>query len=144
MCSWRFLPGLQHEDHLVDAGLLVAAQVLAHLLGRADRAAQAGGVAGGDLGAEPLLLEGRGGDLGGVAQLVAPLEELLPHVGVAGHVLAEHVVVAERVAEEVARPRCPARSPRPRRGCTIIGVTQATCGLTAWPTGTHLSASVRS
>ena len=34
--------GLQHEDHLVDAGLLVAAQVAAHLLGRADGAPQAG------------------------------------------------------------------------------------------------------
>ena len=34
------LARLRREDHLVDAALLVAAQVLAHLLGRADRAAQ--------------------------------------------------------------------------------------------------------
>ena len=26
----------------------------------------------------------------------------------------------------------------------IIGVTHATCGLTAWPTGTHFSRSVSS
>ncbi len=29
-------------------------------------------------------------------------------------------------------------------GAHIIGVTHATCGLTARPTGTHFSASVRS
>ncbi len=28
--------------------------------------------------------------------------------------------------------------------CSIIGLTQATCGLTAKPTGTHCSANVRS
>ena len=56
-------PGLEHEDHLVDAGLLVAAEVLAGLLGRADAAPQAGGVAGGDLGAEALLLHGPGDGL---------------------------------------------------------------------------------
>ena len=40
MCSWRFLPACDAEDHLVDAALLVAAQVVADLVGRADRAAQ--------------------------------------------------------------------------------------------------------
>ena len=57
MSSCRFLPACMHEDHLVDAGLLVAPEVLADLVGRADRAAQARGVARGDLGAEPLLFE---------------------------------------------------------------------------------------
>ena len=58
-------------------------------------------VAGGDLGAESLLFERLGRGLGGVAELVAPLVVLVPDVGHAGLVLAEHVVVAERVAEEV-------------------------------------------
>ena len=36
----------------------------------------------------------------------------------------------------------PRRAPRPRRRASIIGITHATCGLTARPTGTHVSASV--
>ena len=73
-------PGLEHEDHLVDAGLLVAAQVLAGLLGRADAAPQAGGVAGGDLGAESLLLHGPGDRLRVEALRAAALLVLGPHV----------------------------------------------------------------
>ena len=137
MSSWRFLPACMHEDQLVDAGLLVAREVLADLVGRADRAAEAGGVAGGDLGAEPLLFERLGRGLGGVAELVAPLVVLVPHVGLAGLVLAEHVVVGERVAEEVAALEA-ARDRLVLVVVHIIGVTHATCGLTAWPTGTHV------
>ena len=54
MCSWRLLPGLHHEDQLVDAGRLVPAQELAELVGRADRPPQPGLVAGGRLGPQGL------------------------------------------------------------------------------------------
>ena len=80
MCSWRFLPACEAEDHLVDAALLVAPQVLADLVGRADRAAQAADALLDDLRAEPVLVR-RGGEhrLGVVAVLGAALLELGPH-----------------------------------------------------------------
>ncbi len=81
MCSWRFLPACEHEDDLVDAGLLVAAEVLADLVGRADGAAQAGGVAAGRPWRRGAPRSRGGLDVGGVALLVAPLDELGPHVG---------------------------------------------------------------
>ena len=56
MCSWRFLPACEAEDHLVDAALLVAPQVLADLVGRADRAAEPADALLDDLGAEPVLV----------------------------------------------------------------------------------------
>ena len=92
---------LEHEDHLVDARLLVAAEVLDGLLGRADAAPQPGGVAGRDLGAEALLLHGAGDGLRIEALRAAALLVLGPHVRDAGPVGAEHVEVAEAVAEEV-------------------------------------------
>jgi hypothetical protein len=87
--------GLEHEDHLVDAGLLEPPQVLAHLGRRADAAAQAGGVAGRLLGAEPLGPYRRGDRVGVVALRGATVDELVPHVGLRRAVLAEHVEVAE-------------------------------------------------
>ena len=71
-------PGLEHEDHLVDAGLLVAAEVLAHLLGRADAAPQAGGVARRDLGAERSSFDGPRRRLGVEALRAAALLVLVP------------------------------------------------------------------
>ena len=65
--------GLEHEDHLVDAGLLVATQVLTRLLGRAGAAPQSGRVAGRDLGAEPLLLDRPRHRFGVVTLRAAPL-----------------------------------------------------------------------
>ena len=57
MCSWRFLPAWLHEDHLVDAALLVAPEVVADLVGRADRAAEPADAALlHDLGAEPVAV----------------------------------------------------------------------------------------
>jgi hypothetical protein len=93
--------GLEHEDHLVDARLFVAAEIFDGLLGRADAAPQAGGVAGRGLGAEPLLLHGAGDGLWVESLRTAALLVLGPHVRDAGSVGAEHVEVAEAVAEEV-------------------------------------------
>ena len=117
------LAGLDHEDHLVDAGGLVALDELGDLVGRADRAAQR---------AEPLLqqlhAERR---LSGVddrareAELVAVRLELVPDVGAARAVLAEDVVVGERVAEEVARRRCPRSIASASSSWHIIGSTTA-------------------
>jgi hypothetical protein len=100
------LPRLHDEDDLVDARALEPPQVLPDLGRRSGGAPQTGGVARGDLGAQPLGLE-RGVDLGRVAPLGPPLDELGPHVGLARLVLAEDVVVAERVAEEVAALQAP-------------------------------------
>ena len=50
------LPRLRAEDHLVDADLLVAPQVLADLVGRADRTAQPAEPVLDDLGAEALVV----------------------------------------------------------------------------------------
>ena len=94
-------PGLQHEDDLVDAGLLVAAEVLADLVRGADGAPQPGRVTGGHLGAQRLLLDRPGHGLRVEALRRSPLLVLAPHVGHAGPVLAEDVEVAEGVAEEV-------------------------------------------
>ena len=52
------LAGLEAEDHLVDAALLVTGEVLADLVGRADRAAQAADTLLDDLRAEPVLVLG--------------------------------------------------------------------------------------
>ena len=49
------------------------------------------------------------------ADVVAAGQELVPDRGAPGLVLAEGVVVAERVGRRSARRRCRARSPRPRR-----------------------------
>jgi hypothetical protein len=74
--------GLEHEDELVDAGLFVAAQVLAQLVGRADRAAQPGDVARLGARAELAGVSGHGG-LGVVALLAALALEVGPDVGAA-------------------------------------------------------------
>ena len=71
-------PRLEHEDHLVDAGLLVAAEVLAGLLGRAGAAPQPGRVARRDLGAESFLLDRPGDRLRIEALRAAALLVLLP------------------------------------------------------------------
>ena len=77
MCSWRLSPALLDEDHLIDARLLEAAQVLAQLVGRADAAASAG-----------------------VGQQRRAPSRSGPDVGAPGLVGPEDVVVAEPVAEE--------------------------------------------
>jgi hypothetical protein len=69
------------------------------------------------------------------ADVVAPLLELLVDVRADRAVIAEHVVVRERVAEEVRAVDAAARSPRPRRGWHIIGRTTRTRGFTAKPAG---------
>ena len=75
---------LQHEDDLVDPGLLVARDQVLDLRGRADRAAQR---------PEPLLQEPdaegrlvRADDVAREAGLSAALLEFVPHVGDAGGV----------------------------------------------------------
>src|SRR5262249_53827620 len=85
--------GLEHEDHLVDTGLLVPAEVSAPLVRRAYGTTQARRVAGRPLGPEPFLLHRtrhrlRIETLRGAALLV-----LGPHVGDAGTMLAEDVEV---------------------------------------------------
>ena len=93
--------GLQHEDHLVDAGFLESTEVLAHLGRRADAAAQPGRVACRLLGAECVCLDRSGNRVGVVALRSTTLDVLRPHIGLAGLMVAEDVEVAERVAEEV-------------------------------------------
>ena len=93
------LAGLAGEDDLVDAVLLVAAQVVADLVGCADGAAQ-GALA---VGARRLGRERAGGLQR--ARVVAGLGPVAfvfgPHVGDARAVASEDVVVGEGVAEEV-------------------------------------------
>ena len=119
MCSWLVLARLAHEDHLVDAALLVAAQVLAHLVGRADAPRSPPSPSSHDLGAEPVpCSRPRLHRLGVVALLAALRLVLGPDVGAAGLVLAEHVVVRERVPEEVRAFEAALRALPPRRGGT--------------------------
>ncbi len=68
---------LLDEHDLIDAGLLVAGEMRAQLLGGADAAAP-----------------------GIVREPVLDLEKPLPKVGASGPVLAEERVIAERIAEE--------------------------------------------
>src|SRR5690242_11444376 len=104
---------LLDEDHLVDAAVLVAPEVLAQLGGRADAAAMA------DFGqASPRQLEA------------------VPDVGATRPMLAVNVVMAERVAEELeALGAAPLGLDR-----VLVQekpVTMAMLALTAWPIGTH-------
>src|ERR1700739_1759726 len=68
---------LLDEHDLVDPGLLIAAQMLAQLRGRADAAA-------------PGILR----------QLVFDLQKSLPEVGASRPLLAEDRVIAERIAKD--------------------------------------------
>ena len=90
--------------------------------------------------APSVLLERRDGGLGGVAHLVAALLELLPHVGLRRARARRTRRSGRASSRRSCRPRGRGRWRRSRRGAHIIGVTHATCGLTAWPTGTHFSA----
>ena len=136
------LARLRAEDHLVDAALLVAPQVVAHLVRRADRAAQPEDAVLHDLRAEPVVVRaGRGDRFRVVALLRPPLLVLGPHVGRARRVPAEHVVVRERVPEEVRafEPRAIAAS---SSSWHMKVVTHAIFALTASPIGTPSVASV--
>ena len=91
---------LGDEDHLVDAGRLVALDQVRDLVRGPDRPAQA---------SQPLLEKPDAerrvvgcDDLPREADLGATVLELPPHVGVARAVLAEGVVVGKREAEEVS------------------------------------------
>jgi hypothetical protein len=77
MCSRAVSAALPNKHDLIDAGLLVARQMGAQLVGGAD-------------GAAP----------GIVRQLVLDLQKALPEVGAAAPVLAKERLVTERVAEE--------------------------------------------
>jgi hypothetical protein len=92
-------PRLEHEDHLVHAGRLVALTELLHLGRRADRPAHRAQALLQQLHPERGVV--RRDDLAREALLRAVALELLPDVRPPRHVLAEHVVVRERVAEEV-------------------------------------------
>ena len=97
------LAGLAAEDHLVDATFLVAPEVVTDLVGRADGAAQTEEAALlHDLGAEPVAVA-RGGlhRLRHVPTVAALHAVLGPRVGGARVMTTEHVIVRERVAEEV-------------------------------------------
>ena len=100
MCSWRFVPGLAHEDHLVDAGRLVAL---------APGRATCSGVPIAPR-SEPspccISFTPSGASSGATIARAKPRSsrfslELLPDVRHARAVVAEDVVVRERVAEEV-------------------------------------------
>ena len=106
-------------------------------------APQSGPVPRGQPGPQAFLAQG-GLHLGRVAVIAPAVEELRPDVGRTGLVLTEDVVVPERVAEEVAALETPVDRASSSSGWHIIWVTQAMLGLTARPTGTHDSASVRS
>ena len=92
-------PGLEHEDHLIDARGLVAGDQVADLLRGADRAAQR---------PQPLLeqlhaqrrLVGTD-DVAGEARALAVFLKLAPDVGYARKMVVDAVVVHQRVAEEV-------------------------------------------
>jgi hypothetical protein len=75
---------LLNEHDLIDAGLLVAGQMRAQLVGGADAAAP-----------------------GIIRQLVLDLQKALPEIGPSGPVLTKQRVIAERVAKE-AEPVEPA------------------------------------
>ena len=121
-------PGLQHEDHLVDAGLLVAAQVLADLVGRADRAAQAGGVAGRHLGAEPLLLD-RPGDRLRVEALRGPPLRRTRSTRRSRRAGARRTRRSGRGSSRRSwRPRRRGGWPRPRRGAASSGSRRPPAG----------------
>jgi hypothetical protein len=95
-------PGGRRQDEHVDAAVLVAPEVLTHLVGRPERAAQPGRPGLHHLGPQPILVRGRERDrLGVEARFGPPGPEVGPDIGVARLVPTEHVVVAERVAEEV-------------------------------------------
>ena len=99
MCSWRFLPACMTKISSSTPARLVARDELADLVGRPDRAAQR---------PEPLLEDlhaerRRVGvdDPAREADRLAAALELLVDVRAPRAVVAEHVVVRERVAEEV-------------------------------------------
>src|SRR5262249_43867366 len=93
---------LAHEDDLVDTALLVAEEELADLVGRADRAPEAAEATLHDFGAESVGVRRRRVHGAGVEALLPPLMLVLgPHVGDAGLMATEDVVVRQGVPEEV-------------------------------------------
>ena len=106
MCSWRFLPACRTKMTWSTPASSNRSRYARTCAGRPGRAAQARAVARRQLGPEPLLAQRRL-DLGRVALIAAALEVLGPDVGRTGTVLAEDVVVPERVAEEVAALETP-------------------------------------
>ena len=86
-------PGLQHEDDLVDAGLLVSLNQFGDLIGRPDRAAQGSKFLLEELHAERLALGGD--DVARETLFGTVLLEFVPEVGDRRLVLAEDVVVRE-------------------------------------------------
>ena len=91
---------LAHEDHLVDARRFVALQQHADLVGRADRPPQRAEALLHQLGPEGLTRARC--DVAVEPEQRAVLLELVPDHRSSGSVLPEHVVVRERVPEEVA------------------------------------------
>src|SRR5947207_7413116 len=92
-------PRLAGEDDLVDAELLVAPQVVPYLRGGADGTAQTFAAPVRPFGAQRVRRRAQG--RGVIARLGAPLLVLGPDVGHSRPVAPEHVVVRQRVAEEV-------------------------------------------
>src|ERR1700722_438790 len=92
--------GLADEDQLVDSGLLVSPHQLADLVGGPYRPSERSEPLLDQLGAEdlPCPRSNRSAE----SELVPVYEEVLPDVCDPGAVIAEHVEVCERVAEEVA------------------------------------------
>ncbi len=92
--------GLEHEDQLVHAGLLVAPEELPELVRGTDGPPEAGRPARRHGGAEGLAARRQGGRRR-VAGPAPALLELRPYVGRRRDVLTEDVVVGQRIAEEV-------------------------------------------
>ena len=101
MCSWRFLPACRTKMTWSTPACSKRSRYARDLRRRPGRTPQPGAVAGGELRPESLLAERRL-HLGRIALIAAPLQILGPDIGRTGPVLAEDVVVPERVAEEVA------------------------------------------
>ena len=94
--------GLEAEDDLVDATLLVPREVLTDLIGRADRAAQPADTLLDDLGTKPIGVFRRGLHRFRIKAVLAPPGlKLVPHTRARRLVPAENVVVREGIAEEV-------------------------------------------
>lgn len=121
------------EDHLVDAARLVAPQVVADLSRGTGGTAQPGHAGLDHLRAQPrLVARGERDGLGGVALLRSSRFVVRPEVAPPRLVAAEHVVVAERVADEVRAVRTPSDRfllvvvAEERRDARDVGVHRAT------------------
>ena len=111
MCSWRFLPAWEQKITWSTPHSSYRAQVLADLVGRADRAAQPADALLDDLGAEPVfVLRPRPHRFGVVALLGAALPGTRPTRRCARAGAGRTRSSARASSRRSSRPRCPRRS----------------------------------